>query len=191
MEFSFPHRAETVRGAAMPMTRPSPHPLCSALERFDAQLRASGSATLLLEEWLAEREGAGRATLSAHVRAVVAPREDGAILHRLAATDWAQISYRRVWLAWGGRVMSVAENWYVGARLAEGMVDALASGATPFGAVIAPLCPTRETFSTETLWAGQEGRPPPTVLRHHALVRSGDGLPLCEVREVYTRNIVV
>lgn len=174
----------------MPTPRSTPVDLRSALDRFDAQLRASGSATQTLEHWLAEQGGGARVTLSAHVRAVVAPREDADILRRLGAGHWHEISYRRVWLAVGGRVMSVAENWYVSARLGEGMAAMLANGATPFGAVIAPLAPTRETFSVETLWAGEGASLPPALLRHHALVRAGDGAPLCEVREVYTRNIL-
>lgn len=174
----------------MPMTHPSPHHLRSALDRFDAQLRASHSATQTLESWLAERRGEAGVTLMAHVRAVSAPGADAAIMRRLGVEHWAEVRYRRVWLACRGRVMSVAENWYVAARLGEGMADALASGATPFGAVIAPLSPTRETFSAETLWAGEGSRLPSALLRHHALVRAGEGAPLCEVREVYTRNIL-
>ncbi len=191
VEFSFPLWPQALRRAAMPPHRALSLDAQSALDRFDARLRASASATLMLEQWLAERGGAAGAKLSAHLRAVVAPREDASILRRLGVADWPQLSYRRVWLASRGRVMSVAENWYVGARLGEGMVDALASGATPFGAVITPLSPTRETLNAEKLWGGEGGSLPPALLRHHALVRAGDGAPLCEVREVYTRNILI
>ncbi|MDQ4421022.1 hypothetical protein OOT33_11350 [Sphingobium sp. DEHP117] len=173
---------------------PSPHSsssdLESSLRRFDAQLRASDSATQTLETWLATQSGNADVTLSAHVRAVVAPRVDLAVQRRLEVERWAEVSYRRVWLVWQGRVLSVAENWFVAARLGEGMAADLAGGATPFGAVIAPLAPTRETLAAEWLWAGKGDRLPTALLSHHALVRASDGAPLCEVREVYTRNIL-
>lgn len=174
----------------MPTPLSSSSDLQSVLRRFNARLRASSSATQTLEDWIAGQSGNADVALSAHVRAAVAPREDAAILGRLGVADWAEVSYRRVWLAWQGRVMSVAENWFVVARLGEGMAADLAGGATPFGAVIAPLAPTRETLAAEWLWAGDGGRLPTALLSHHALVRAGDGAPLCEVREVYTRNIL-
>ncbi|MCH4152316.1 MAG: hypothetical protein LKF30_10280 [Sphingobium sp.] len=170
---------------------PLPSPLRTALDRFDARLRASGSATRTLEAWMAEHHGSGGVQLGAHVRALVASKADAAIMRRLGVEDWRAVRYRRVWLASGGRVLSVAENWYVPARLDSGMASQLADGRTPFGAVIAPLEPRRETLGAVRLWDGVGGPPPAALLRHHALVHAGDGAPLCEVSEVYTRNILV
>lgn len=175
----------------MPHTVPV-SPSRAALDRFDAELRASGSATLLLERWLAERGGVreGEAKVTARVRALDAPSVDEAIVHRLNILKRSEIRYRRVWLESGGRVLSVAENWYVPKRLGEDMAARLFDGDSPFGAVIAPLAPTRETLEVERLWDGRGQALPSAVLRHHALVRGQDGTPLCEVSEIYTRNIL-
>jgi len=164
------------------------------LARFDALLRASSSATRMLEAWMAERHGVTQ-ELTAHIRAFSAPALDAAIMQRLRIQQWSEIRYRRVWLASKGRVLSVAENWYVPARLDDAMAERLDDGATPFGAVIAPLEPTRETLGVERLWDGSgavcAGAMPTAMLRHRALVCLADGTPLCEVSEIYTRNIVL
>lgn len=169
--------------------------LSTTLDRFDAVLQASDSATRTLIDWLTERHGGADVELRARVRALGMTDHDSALLHRLGVNDWHEISYRRVWLVHRGRVMSVAENWYVAARLGDDMAAHLSDGATPFGSVIAPLHPTRETLLTERLWRDDDtdtaGTLPPALLRHHALVRGGDGTPLSEVSEVYTRNIVM
>lgn len=168
----------------------------SELEQFDKKLRLSGSATHTLTLWLAGRLGRPDRPLLARVRATTAPCVDRAIMDRLGVSEWAEISYRRVWLVYDRRVMSIAENWYVASRLPGGMAAMLADGKTPFGAAIASLKPTRETLHVDHLWRhhGQtsgDGRTPPgAVLRHQALVRAGGGPPLCEVSEVYTRNIL-
>lgn len=169
----------------------SPRDMAAALARFDAALRASDSATRILQAWITERSGI-EARVAAHVRALAMPQADMGIMARLGVGRWADVQYRRVWLTSGGRVFSIAENWYVPARLDSAMAERLSDGESPFGAVIAPLSPTRETLSTERLWDGAGGNiMPTTLLRHHALVRSGDGTPLCEVSETYTRNIVL
>lgn len=168
--------------------------LTLALDRFDTLLQASSSATRTLIDWLTERHGGAVAELRARVRALDAPDHDDALLRRLGVNDWHEISYRRVWLVHQGRVMSAAENWYVAARLGDTMAARLSDGATPYGSVIAPLHPTRETFLAERLWRDDESETsalPPALMRHRALVRGGDGTPLCEVNEVYTRNILM
>ncbi len=177
----------------MPDASLRPTSLSAALDRFDALLRASGSATRTLQEWTEEHLGTTIGKLTAHVRALAAPCVDAAIMERLGVKNWSGIRYRRVWLASGGRVLSVAQNWYVPVRLDSPMAARLDDGATPFGAVIAPLAPTRETLNAERLWdgTGQGTRLPAALLRHHALVRAGDGTPLCEVNEIYTRNILL
>lgn len=168
----------------------------AALDRFDARLQASGSATATLGAWLEEKNGASGAKLLAHIRATDTPRIAPALVTLLGVEEQGAVQYRRVWLAQGSRVMSVAENWYVGARLTGIMETELAESATPFGAVIAPLAPRRETLVAERLWPEKTAditpaRLPGAVLRHEALVRAGDGTPLCVVNEVYTRNIIL
>lgn len=94
------------------------------------------------------------------------------------------ISYRRVQLIAGGRVMSEAENWYARDRLTPAMRDALAGTTTPFGAVIAPLRPIREICEIERFDTG------PHALRVHAVVFDADGQPLAEVIEHYARALL-
>lgn len=169
-----------------------------ALERFDAALRNSGSATAVLAGWIAKRNGERRVDLSAHVRSNAPGALSPAMLERMEVDDPRRIAYRRVWLAYGGRVFSIAENWYAPERLSAGMNVQLANDALPFGKVVEPLKPTRDTLFSQWLWRpgdGDEGdtlplRMPPTVLRHAALVRKQSGEPICEVNELYTRNIV-
>lgn len=165
--------------------------MTDTLARFDATLRASDSATSMLEAWVAERHGGHMGEVSAHVRALLPPEADATIMNRLAVGEWNEVCYRRVWLASAGKVLSVAENWYVPARLDDAMAAQLTDGGTPFGAVIAPLAPMRETLGVERLWDGEGSNLPVALLRHHALVRARNGTPLCEVRETYTRNILL
>lgn len=177
----------------MPNASPCLSSPSTALDQFDALLCASGSATRTLEAWVAEHHGDRAAALTAHIRTLSTPGIDAAIMERLDVGQWSDIRYRRVWLASGGRVLSVAENWYVPTRLHAAMAAQLSDGATPFGAVIASLVPTRETLGAERLWdgLGNGSKLPAALLRHHALVRAGDGTPLCEVNEIYTRNILL
>jgi hypothetical protein len=149
--------------------------------------------TNMLIAWLAERDGTSKATLLARVRAIVTPGISPAILSRLGVENHSEVRYRRVWLTQGGKVMSIAENWYVGARLTGDMEAVLADSGTPFGAVIAPLAPMRETLHAERLWGGEEEtasvRLPGAVLRHDALVHAGDGAVVR--KRDYTRNILL
>lgn len=93
------------------------------------------------------------------------------------------VAYRSVALKCGDQALSVAENWYVPARLTPAMNAALA-GDAPFGAVIRPLAPSRRTLRIATLRA--DASVAPYALRQRALVIGGDGKPLAEVVENYT-----
>ncbi len=167
------------------------------LDRFQAALRRSPIATALLQDWIAGREGARNAPVRAVVRSTRAGAVPAGVIDRLAAADADEVAYRRVWLVHRGRIYSCADNWFVPARLGKEIAARLDDGATPFGIAVEPLGPTRETLASERLWTpapgGSEGagRVPALLLRHRALVRSGTGLPICEVDEVYTRNLVI
>jgi chorismate-pyruvate lyase len=93
------------------------------------------------------------------------------------------VAYRRVALKCGPVTLSVAENWYVPARLGPEMNAALA-GDAPFGAVIRPLAPSRRTLSIAT--QREDRAISPYVVRQRALVLDGEGRPLAEVVENYT-----
>jgi chorismate-pyruvate lyase len=165
------------------------------LNRFDEMLRAGSSATAILEKWIASRTG-GAIALRAHIVREPVSIVPADITSRLGVKDPALIAYRRVRLAHGGRVYSDARNWYVPSRLPDNMRAILADGATPFGRIIEQLKPMRRMLAAERLWtAGSEDTVartiPPRLLRHQALILSADGEPICEVDEVYTRNILI
>ena len=99
---------------------------------------------------------------------------------RLGVGPDERVVYRSVVLRCAGVALSVAENWYVPARLTPAMNAALEQGDTPFGAAIRPLHPHRKPL--EQVLAGIA----PYVLRHRALVLDGEGWVLAEVVENYT-----
>ncbi|RED34545.1 hypothetical protein BJ123_110185 [Rhodopseudomonas thermotolerans] len=114
---------------------------------------------------------------------------------------------RRVWLRWGDRVLSEAENWYVPERLPPAMREAVADGTQPYGAVVAGLRPQRITitalrsdqvradrFGTEAVLAQlarTEGfsRHDAFVLHIHAVMMAA-GIVLAELREHYRRELL-
>lgn len=161
------------------------------LDRFDNMLRESDSATATLIEWIGRSAPGSEVVLHAITMSCATSPSPAGLLTRLdaPATD---ISYRHVRLVYEGRILSDAHNWYVPSRLTPSMVHALATSTTPFGALIEPLCPTRETLASEKLWSPDDASQtlPPRLLHHQALLRSGSGIPICEVSEVYTRNIL-
>lgn len=93
------------------------------------------------------------------------------------------IVYRSVALKCGPVSLSIAENWYVPARLTPEMNAALA-GDAPFGAVIRPLAPSRRTLGIAT--QREDRAVAPYVVRQRAVVLDGQGRPLSEVVENYT-----
>jgi chorismate-pyruvate lyase len=93
------------------------------------------------------------------------------------------VVYRSVALKCGAVSLSVAENWYVPARLTPEMNAALA-GDAPFGAVIRPLAPSRRTLGIAT--QREDRSVAPYVVRQRAIVLDGQGHPLSEVIENYT-----
>lgn len=172
----------------------APETLSEKLDRFDTMLRASDSATATLALWIGIPTGQGHRGLHARLRPgpdVVPPAD---VLDRLEVPGPQDIAYRRVWLIYRGRILSDAENWFVPARLTGAMRMMLAEDEIPFGAVVSPLLPTRETLSAERLWRPGGARPreglPARMLRHRALMRTSSGEPICEVSEIYTRNIL-
>lgn len=103
---------------------------------------------------------------------------------RLGVRPDERVVYRSVVLGCAGVALSVAENWYVPARLTPEMNAALEQGDIPFGAIIRPLHPHRKPL--EQLMTGIA----PYVLRHRALVLDGEGRPLAEVVENYTMALL-
>mgnify|MGYP001546212015 FL=1 len=165
----------------------------TALDRFDAALRSADSATTVLSAWMAEPPGGAPASLVVRLRPASAGPFPTGLRERLEVSHDAEIRLRRVWLVLDGRILSEAENWYIPARLTDGMREALTASQVPFGAIVRPLRPTRETIAVARLWAPVENallRPPSRVLHHRALMRTATGEPICEVSEFYTRNVL-
>ena len=161
------------------------------LKALDAQLRASDSATLVLQS-LCERHGwANPARIHAERQDVAAVLPTDAQRRRLAISADEPVAYRRVKLMCGDHVLSEAENWYVPGRLSAAINAMLASGDTPFGAAIRPLKPVRRHLGSQWLWRGAKGGDvPQALLKHLALVLDGAGRPLAEVAETYQRDVV-
>lgn len=163
------------------------------IESLSHRLSLAHSATSVLEAWCAERGLGADPCLAA--RRVACPDKtlDDAQRARLAVAGGETVLYRRVRLSCGPHVLSEADNWYVPGRLAPGMKAVLESTDTPFGRVVRPLSPIRRTLSVDILWPSADRRipvPGDALLSVRALLSRGDGVPFCEVAEVYTGAIL-
>jgi chorismate-pyruvate lyase len=98
----------------------------------------------------------------------------------LQPTAREPVRHRRVILLAAGQAVSEADLWYVPARLLPGMEATLHSTDTPFGAVVQPMAPTRQTLAARICAAGE-----PYGLEHEALLRAADGTPFALVAERY------
>lgn len=158
------------------------------LDRFEATLARHASATAAMEEWcLAEGIAA-----SPVIRAVRTPGPELAASPQTRAAlrvgPDERLGYRHVRLTCGERVLSVAHNWYVPARLTEAMNAALEGSDAPFGKVVAPLDYTREERPAHR--GGDRACPAGTVLTKGAVLRLPDGTPISLVVECYTDGII-
>lgn len=88
--------------------------------------------------------------------------------------------HRRVILLAAGRAVSEADLWYVPARLGPGMAETLRMTETPFGEVVRPMAPTRQTLAARICDPGE-----PYALEHEAVLRRADGMPIALVAERY------
>uniref|UniRef100_E6VCY5 Uncharacterized protein n=1 Tax=Rhodopseudomonas palustris (strain DX-1) TaxID=652103 RepID=E6VCY5_RHOPX len=125
----------------------------------------------------------------------------------LRPRDGETLRRRRVWLHWGDRVLSEAENWYIPERLPPAMRDAVADGLRPYGAVVAGLRPKRVTttvlrtddiacdrFDDEEILARlartRGFSPPQAFVLHIHAVMTASGVVLAELREHYRRELL-
>src|SRR5215471_12212246 len=174
------------------------------VETLNAELLASRSATLMLEAWCRDHRLAKEPAIVADVvKDAVAPATNEQ-RQRLQVGAHDEVKYRRVRLRCGERVLSEADNWYVPGRLTAEMNRALETTDAPFGKVVQPLQPYRQTFAVKLLWAplpaGWENGPVPTgvpggrmeipeaLFEHRALLYTSGGKAFSEVREVYQRH---
>ena len=153
-----------------------------SLAELEALLAHEDSATLALAQWC-------RARGLANDPSITARRLAGDSAPSADVREWLQVAageplgYRHVELTCGDMVLSDARNWYVPARLATPMIDELASGDRPFGAVIAPLGFRRERLGSRR--GAGPGCPAGTILTNRALIRLRSGEPLAFVVECY------
>ncbi len=179
------------------------------IQTLNARILSSSSATLTLESWCREHALAEPAVIVAHRLdnaaeiPIDAPRRD----LQVAARE--KVRYRRVALTCGDRVLSIAENWYVPSRLTAPMNRLLETTQAPFGKVVQPLSPHRETIAVQLLWLplpngwelpqspgtatvrpGQPLELPPGLFEHRAILYTPAHQPIAEVHEVYQRDLL-
>jgi hypothetical protein len=172
---------------------------------FDVSLLSTPSATVVLRIGAATiASRLSRAWLPIGVATDTKPPAPGQRKNLQIGPDM-QVRYRRVELACGPHVLSIADNWYVPARLAPEMNRELDTTDTPFGRVVAALRFTRRNLEDRLLWSplplDWDMRPlPPAgpvpmslpfeLLRHRAVLSRADGMPFCEVIETYTNSLL-
>lgn len=158
------------------------------LDRFEATLARHASATSAMEEWcLAEHISARpdiRAVKDPDAQLAATP----AVREALRVGPEERLGYRHVRLTCGDRVLSVAHNWYVPARLTPEMNRTLEGSEAPFGKVVAPLRYTREERPARR--GRDKACPGGTVLTKGAVLRLPDGTPISLVVECYTSGIL-
>lgn len=155
----------------------------SPLDEFERVLAAQDSATAALGQWCRMHGIAELPAIRAE-RLGGTPEASGEVRALLGVAADEALAYRHVRLVCGSAVLSEADNWYVPARLTPEMNRLLAQTDTPFGSVAAPLGFHRERLAEQR--GGAPGCPPGTILRHRALLRLPDGVPLSLVTECYT-----
>ena len=178
------------------------------MQSLNAEILASPSATLTLEKWCRDHKLAEDPTIVARLMRGVDKSATAEQRRRLRVTDREPVKHRRVQLRCGEQVLSEADNWYVPGRLTAEMNRRLETTDAPFGKVVQPLEPSRQTFAVRILWSplpdgwerGAPGRPPAlpsthlvfpdALFEHRAILYTRDHQPFSEVDEVYQRQIL-
>lgn len=177
------------------------------VETLNAEVLASRSATVTLEGWCRGHQLAKDPTIVAELVRGVVKVPTAEQIQRLQVTSESEVKYRRVLLRCGNRVLSEADNWYVPDRLTPGMNRLLDTTSTPFGKVVQPLEPYRQTFAVRLLWSplpdGWERGPiaaatgpagvlaiPDALFEHRAVLYTRAHKPFSEVDEVYQRQLL-
>ena len=177
------------------------------VQTLNADVLASRSATLTLEAWCRDHQLAEEPTIIADLVRGVAKAPTAEQRQRLQVTPQAEVKYRRVQLRCGTRVFSEADNWYVPDRLTADMNRLLNATGTPFGKVVQPMEPYRQTFAVKLLWSplphgwelgsivvstGTAGvlAIPDALFEHRAVLYTREHKPFSEVDEVYKRQLL-
>jgi hypothetical protein len=160
------------------------------VDRLEAELVAQPSASQVLQQWCAARRLADPPVLVAHRITGHDEPADAAVRALLRAAPGEPIRYRRVALACGRHVLSVADNWYRPGRLTAAMNAELDATDHPFGLVVRPLNFARERLEARVLAPAAGGAIPPDVIRQRALLVTPDGIPFSYVVETYSRAVL-
>jgi hypothetical protein len=168
--------------ARAPVLVNDPQALIASLQ---SRILAAHSATLALESWCADYKLAGDPHLVAERVSVADKPLTAAQRARLAIGPDEPVRYRRVRLACGDRVLSEADNWYVPARLTPEMNATLDGTRTPFGRVVRPLAPVRNTVEVRSPVRRPDPGPDDPLFEVDAVLSTGAGQPFCEVIETY------
>jgi hypothetical protein len=167
------------------------------IDELQRQLMSHPSATLVLTQWCAAYHLAAEPQIIA--RRVHGPAKPIPYRVRLnlALKPGEAVGYRRVQLLCGDRILSDADNWYVPDRLTPAMNRLLDHTDTPFGLAVRDLHFERRTLSSKTLWApiapaapGSMMSVPEHLLRNEGLLTVPGGLPIAQVIENYTAEIL-
>jgi len=161
------------------------------IQDLNARLLQSRSATTTLEDWCGEFKLASSTAIVARLAHAEEKPATPEQRRRLEAGENDVIRFRHVELRCGDRTLSDADNWYVPGRLTPEMNRALETSDTPFGTVVRPLEPYRQTFSVRFLIPPSSMPIPDAVLEHRAVLYTRDHRPFSEVHEVYRRAVLV
>ena len=193
--------------AAWPDTYVARLQALALVQTLNAEVLASRSATLTLEEWCRDHRLAKEPTIGAEVVKGVAKVPIAEQRQRLQVTPQDEVKYRKVRLRCGSRVLCEADNWYVPSRLTAEMNRLLETTDTPFGRAVQPLEPYRQTFAVKLLWSplpdGWELNSsrlstrtngalsiPDALFEHRAVLYTREHQPFSEVDEVYLRQLL-
>ena len=199
--------------AQTPEPPPWPDTFLARLEAFaliqtlNADILASRSATVSLENWCRDHQLAAEPKIVARVVKGADKPPTSEQRQRLEVSGEDEVRYRRVELRCGARVLSEADNWYVPGRLTPEMNRLLETTDAPFGRVVESLVPYRRTFAAKLLWTplpegweraavplsssgGGTLAIPSAVLEHRAVLYTREHRPFSEVDEVYQRAIL-
>jgi chorismate-pyruvate lyase len=176
------------------------------IETLNANLLASRSATETLATWCASHHMAKEPKIVAHLDNAIAKPVSEEQRRALEIGPNEPVASRRVELACGDHVLSQADNWYVPSRLTPAMNAELQSTDHPFGRVVQPLAPRRQTIAVKILWqplpqgwemqappaahAAQNMKIPALLFEHRAIVYGSAGMPISEVDESYRAEIL-
>jgi hypothetical protein len=178
------------------------------IQTLNAAILSSRSATATLEGWCRDHKLADTPSIVADVVRGAPTLATSEQRQRLQVSEQEPITYRRVRLRCGTRILSEAENWYVPARLTAEMNRVLEATDTPFGRAVAALEPYRQTFGATLLWSplpqGWETQHaarvpdaadrslaiPDALFAHRAILYTRDHTPFAEVSEVYQRQLL-